>query len=80
MFVIANIIQKIAVIRILIFMFHLRYIGHTVYRLSTHTSAAAQKLITFIDVRSAMFAVMRWKITVVLKCDNMWLYYLSFKI
>ena len=31
------------------------YIGHTVYRLSTHTSAAAQKLITFIDVRSAMF-------------------------
>ena len=39
----------------LIFMFHLRYIGHTVYRLSTHTSAAAQKLITFIDVRSVMF-------------------------
>ena len=36
-------------------MFHLRYIGHTVYRLSTHTSAAAQKLFTFIDVRSAMF-------------------------
>ena len=36
-------------------MFHLRYIGHTVYRLSTHKSAAAQKLITFIDVRSDMF-------------------------
>ena len=36
-------------------MFHLRYIGHTVYRLSKLTSAAAQNLITFIDVRSAMF-------------------------
>ena len=45
----------ISVIRVLIFMFRLRYIGHTVYRLSTHTSAAAQKLITFLDVRSAMF-------------------------
>ena len=55
MFVIANIMQLITVIRVLIFMFHLRYIGHTVYRLSTHTSAAAQKLITFIDVRSDMF-------------------------
>ena len=36
-------------------MFHLRYIGHTVYRLSIHKRAAAQKLITFIDVRLAMF-------------------------
>ena len=47
--------KKISVIRVLIFMFHLRYIGHTVYCLSTHKSAAAQKLITFIDVKSAMF-------------------------
>ena len=36
-------------------MFHLRYIAHTLYRLSTHTSVAVKKLITFIDVRSAMF-------------------------
>ena len=52
MFVIA-----ISVICVLIFMFQLRYIGHTVYRLSTGQplSTAAQKLITFIDVRSATF-------------------------
>ena len=36
-------------------MFHLRYIGHTVYRLLTHTSAAVQKRINFIDVTSDMF-------------------------
>ena len=69
-----------SVIRVLIFMFHLRYIGHTVYRLSTHKSAAAQKLISFIDVRSAMFCSNAMENTVNLKCDNMWLYYQSFKI
>ena len=36
-------------------MFYLRYIGLTVYHLSTHTSVAVQKRITFIDVSSAMF-------------------------
>ena len=45
MFVIANMIQQISVIRLLIFMFHIRYIGHTVYRLSTTTSVAVRKLI-----------------------------------
>ena len=55
MFVIANMIQYILVIKVLFFLFHIRYIGHTVYRLSTHTSGAVQKPITFIDVRSAMF-------------------------
>ena len=55
MFVIANMIQYISIIGVLIFMFHLRYIGHTVYRLSTHTTAAVQKRINFIDVRSDMF-------------------------
>ena len=55
MLVIENIIQQISVVRVLIVMFHLRYIGHTVYRLSTDTSVAVQKLIAFIDVRSAMF-------------------------
>ena len=53
-------------------MFHLRYIGHTVCHLSTHTTVAVQKLITFIDVRSAIcFAVMCLKMTVILNCDNM---------
>ena len=45
MFVIGNMIQQISVIRVLIFMFHLRYIGHMVYRLSTHTSVTVQKRI-----------------------------------
>ena len=44
-----------SVIRVLIFIFHLRYIGHTVYRLSTHKSVTVQKLNTFIDVGSAIF-------------------------
>ena len=42
-----------SVIRVLMFMFHLRYTGHAVYRLSTHTSFAIQKLMTFIDSKDS---------------------------
>ena len=61
-------------------MFCVRYIGHTVYRLSTYTGVAVQKWINCIDVRSAMVCTNVMKITVILNCDNMWLYYLSFDI
>ena len=60
-------------------MFHLRYIGHsygvpfvnTYECRSTETDQFHKYQIGYV------FAVMRWKLTVILNCDNIWLYYLS---